>query len=413
MKRKILFLLVTIIGITLYSCNSDDDDVVSGVTTDAVKSAFTSKYPSAQNVNWENKVGYQVADFINNSVISSAWYDSKGTWYMTESDIPYTALPTGVKSTFEASEYATWRIDDIDMLERTGYETIYVIEVELQDTEVDLYYSTEGILIKSIVDSDNKDSQNYIPTPTPTDIESFIKTKYANARIMEIDEEDGMIEIEIIHDNMAKEVYFNQQKEWLYTSWDIKKHSVPTTVTNAISNSAYANYEIDDINYIETSTSTYYLVELERGDSEIKIKIDANGNIIEGNNTNTSNNDTTGPSTTPSDIETFIKNKYTNANIIEIDTDNGMIEVDIIHENTEKNVYFNLQKQWLYTSWDVHTASLPTAVTSAINSSAYAGYRIDDADYIETNTGSYYLIELEKGNIETKIKIDLAGNILP
>ena len=39
---------------------------------------------------------------------------------MTETDIPYNALPQAVKMSFENSEYASWKRDDIDKLERTA-----------------------------------------------------------------------------------------------------------------------------------------------------------------------------------------------------------------------------------------------------------------------------------------------------
>jgi len=37
---------------------------------------------------------------------------------------------------------------------------------------------------------------------------------------------------------------------------------------------------------------------------------------------------------------------------------------------------------------------------------------IDDADFVETSNAIYYLLELEKDNIERKVKIDESGNIL-
>ena len=43
------------------------------------------------------------------------------------------------------SEYADWKVDYIDKLERNGMETFYVIEVETRsgniEKEADLYYS--------------------------------------------------------------------------------------------------------------------------------------------------------------------------------------------------------------------------------------------------------------------------------
>ena len=41
-------------------------------------------------------------------------------------------LPEAVRTAFAATEYAAapWSVDDVDMLEREGVETVYVIEVE-------------------------------------------------------------------------------------------------------------------------------------------------------------------------------------------------------------------------------------------------------------------------------------------
>lgn len=94
---------------------------------------------------------------------------------MTETDLPYQALPAAVKSAFESSEYAKWKVDDVDMLERPDMEKVYVIEVESGKQEFDLYYSEEGILVKSVADTDN-DSENYLPAEIPATIETFIKS---------------------------------------------------------------------------------------------------------------------------------------------------------------------------------------------------------------------------------------------
>ena len=118
--------------------------------------AFSAKYPSATNVEWENKNGYSVADFRSDNRDRSAWFDSFGSWYMTETEIRFSDLPQAVQNAFNASEYATWRVDDVDMLERQGVETVYVIEAETyqngDDTSVDLYYSADGVLVRTVVD---------------------------------------------------------------------------------------------------------------------------------------------------------------------------------------------------------------------------------------------------------------------
>ena len=76
-----------------------------------------------------------------------------------------------------------------------------------------------------------------------------------------------------------------------------------------------------------------------------------------------------------------------------------MTEVDIIDGNISKEIVFNSSNEWISTSWDVRRNELPETVTHAIASSEkYAGYQIDDADFVETpDEGEYYLVELEKG----------------
>ena len=42
----------------------------------------------------------------------------------------------------------------------------------------------------------------------------------------------------------------------------------------------YADYRIDDADYVETRTESYYLVELERGENEVDLRILPNGTIL-------------------------------------------------------------------------------------------------------------------------------------
>ena len=130
MKLKIYTLLLALsVTWSLQSCDNDDDGSIA--VPAELQSAFSSKFPNAANVKWETKSGYYVADFYD-GYEASAWFTQDGKWQMTETDIPYNALPQAVKTSFESSEYASWKRDDIDKLERTGVETVFVIEVEKQ-----------------------------------------------------------------------------------------------------------------------------------------------------------------------------------------------------------------------------------------------------------------------------------------
>lgn len=289
MKLKVFTLLLALSAAwILQSCDNDDDESIAVPTE--LQSAFSSKYPNAKNVKWENKAGYFVADF-NDGYEASAWFSSDYKWHMTETDIPYSALPTEVKAAFEASEYTNangWKVDDVDKLERQGFETVYVIEVEKGNQEVDLYYSPDGILIKSVIDTDDDDNQHLPVTLTPA-MEAFINENYAGARIMEVDVEDdrndwdfGFTEVDIIHNGISKEIKFNKTGEWYSTSWDIRISELPEAVKNTVS-TEYKGYHIDDAEYFEMADgSDYYLIELEGKNLPDKdVRIAADGTIIQ------------------------------------------------------------------------------------------------------------------------------------
>ena len=284
MKLKIYTLLLALsVTWSLQSCDNDDDGSIA--VPAELQSAFSSKFPNAANVKWETKSGYYVADFYD-GYEASAWFTQDGKWQMTETDIPYNALPQAVKMSFENSEYASWKRDDIDKLERTGVETVFVIEVEKQNQEVDLYYSADGTLIKSIVDTDD-DNSEHLPVQLTEAMKNFINEKYPNARIMEVDVEDnrndwdfGYTEVDIIHNGIPKDVLFNQTGNWDSTSWEVRQDELPEAVNSTLNNQ-YREYRFDEAEYIEKADGTiYYRIELEKGNVDKVVNIGENGTVL-------------------------------------------------------------------------------------------------------------------------------------
>lgn len=281
MKTKIFLILMAILCVAgLQSCDNDENPSLPA----ELQNAFSERYPSAARVEWEVKSGYYVADFYDGANEASAWFSSDGAWYMTETDILYPDLPDAVKSAFETGDYSGWTVEDIDKLEREGMETVYVIEVEMhsqgREQEMDLYYSADGILIKAIADIDNEDDEYFPPSQITDAILAFVHEKYPNARLVETDVEYGITEVEIIHEERTKEVRFDNQGNWISTSWDILRSEVPAVITEALASSQYSTYTIDDVEYFETPQGDYYELELEQGTKEIKVKIDTAGQFV-------------------------------------------------------------------------------------------------------------------------------------
>lgn len=275
MKTKSFFLTILFACsiVTFAACDNDDNYTPE----DVVVNAFKSKYPNAKRIEWETKSGYKVADFHLDSKEVEAWFDTKGEWIMTETDIPYSELPQAVQNSFKASTYGNWRIDDVDKLERSNTETIYVIEVEQGNKETDLYYSEDGTLIKEINDGHNN---SYQPPVIADVIINKIKEMYPNAKFIEFDKEGAFIEIDIVDGNIHKEVLFDTNNEWVSTEWDIRSSNVPDIVMNALKASEYGNYKIDDIDALEKPDGMFYVFELESGKKEIYLTIKSDGTIV-------------------------------------------------------------------------------------------------------------------------------------
>lgn len=308
MKLKMYFLVLTLglLGLSFQSCDDDDDRIKA---PEALQWALTQRYPDAQRVEWETEGIYYVAEFIRNGYETEAWFTRDAVWQLTETDLPFTALPAAVRSAFQNSEYANWLVEDVDAIERPGTEVLYVIDVELGHQDVALHYSADGILVKVVTDGmgypgypdypggqgGNQGGQGgnqgypgggFLPPVQPDDavmtaVRSYIEANYPGARIIEIDPYMNGIEVDIIHDNRSKDILFDADGTWISTSWDLFLSELPQAVLAAVRN-AYPNYRIDGADYVESaSRGTYYLVEVENGGRDLYLMVTAEGTILQ------------------------------------------------------------------------------------------------------------------------------------
>ena len=110
-----------------------------------------------------------------------------------------------------------------------------------------------------------------------------LNDRYPNARILDVDYDDGMIEVEIRHDKKKKEVLFTRTCEWISTSWEVAQRSVPDVVMQAL-RQKYPKGRIDDIDFIEMPQGSYYRFEIDRrGQQDEYVYITPQGVITEVN----------------------------------------------------------------------------------------------------------------------------------
>lgn len=261
------------------SCDDDDNDDYARVP-DAVTAAFSHQYGNLGYVEWDSeRGGYYVAEFRKDGRDHEAWYTQAGLWAMTEVDYGRSLadLPQAVQSGYAATAYAldAWTVDDIDEIQRPDYETVYKIEVEKRgQADHDLYFDLGGTLYRDVEGSGSGSGNGgMIQQGMPAEVKAYVDSAFAGAAVVDFDIEDnGMIEVDLRHGGKSVEVLFTAAYEWVMTKTDCSR-DVPAVVAEAVQQ-ALPGARIDDCDYVQTATESYYLVDTDNPDRDLRVTPD-------------------------------------------------------------------------------------------------------------------------------------------
>lgn len=261
------------------SCDDDDNDDYARVP-DAVTAAFSHQYGNPGYVEWDSeRGGYYVAEFRKDGRDHEAWYTHAGLWAMTEVDYGRSLadLPQAVQSGYAATAYAldAWTVDDIDEIQRPDYETVYKIEVEKRgQADHDLYFDLGGTLYRDVEGSGSGSGNGgMIQQGMPAEVKAYVDSAFAGAAVVDFDIEDnGMIEVDLRHGGKSVEVLFTAAYEWVMTKTDCSR-DVPAVVADAV-RQALPVARIDDCDYVQTATESYYLVDTDNPDRDLRVTPD-------------------------------------------------------------------------------------------------------------------------------------------
>lgn len=260
------------------SCDDDNDDYAR--VPDAVTAAFSHQYGNPGYVEWDSeRGGYYVAEFRKDGRDHEAWYTHAGLWAMTEVDYGRSLadLPQAVQSGYAATAYAldAWTVDDIDEIQRPDYETVYKIEVEKRgQADHDLYFDLGGTLYRDVEGSGSGSGNGgMIQQGMPAEVKAYVDSAFAGAAVVDFDIEDnGMIEVDLRHGGKSVEVLFTAAYEWVMTKTDCSR-DVPAVVADAV-RQALPGARIDDCDYVQTATESYYLVDTDNPDRDLRVTPD-------------------------------------------------------------------------------------------------------------------------------------------
>ena len=142
--KKLLVLIVCLTLVLGVSAMNQKDKKIPV----AAKSEFAVKFPTAQKVKWSlEKPGEFEAEFILNSVETSALFDAKGTLLETETEINESELPQAVKSTL-AKDFTGYKLDEIERVTDMKGTVTYEMEVAKGKEKQEVTFDMAGMIVK-------------------------------------------------------------------------------------------------------------------------------------------------------------------------------------------------------------------------------------------------------------------------
>lgn len=290
MKTKLLSLLgIALIAFFAASCSSDDDKSSIDVPN-AVLTAFNNEYPTVVSPTWEFEDPYYVAEFKYNGNETEVWYNTAGTMLLTVEDLQSSQLPQSIKANIASSKYSAWTYDDVNLIQRDGFSSIYRVELDdpTSEGEVTLYYTVSGVLIKEVPDIDNTPLK---PVVIPQKIMDQLTQNFPSSTYsivdFDIDSTTKNYEVDLFGGNRAIEVVFDSQQNLLYWEWETSYKDVAPAVQDAFLAAGYTVAQIDDIYFRETPNAdprenvTTYVFELEVNDKDVVVIFNENGKQLQ------------------------------------------------------------------------------------------------------------------------------------
>ena len=108
-----------------------------------------------------------------------------------------------------------------------------------------------------------------------------LSQKYPKAKYVEWEMENGYMTAEFLDEyNQEVEMCFDTQGNWVRTKTDLFFRNLPDVVKKAYQNSPYAQWRVDDIDFVEQpKAESIYIIEVEKGEQEYKLFISEKGEI--------------------------------------------------------------------------------------------------------------------------------------
>lgn len=281
MKRKISLLFLSMIALFfMAACDDDDDKKDSNPNPNAaVTATFKQMFPNATNTTWSEKDNYEIANFLNDQKPTTAWFNQKGVWYLTQVDINMTSVPKAITDAIAKSAYAGWTPSSASSLKRSELVDAYIVEMTQNGKVVDLYYTTDGYLFKT-VDQDGLGNKAQ-PEPLDATVKAVVNEYYNGAKIINVTKDDNYTVI-LWYDNTYFDFLLDKNYKWIQSEYAQSFEGVPQVVKDALKKDGYAFNDLYDVvtrlvRPKGTERITVYRFEMNNNTGKVTVYYDANG----------------------------------------------------------------------------------------------------------------------------------------
>lgn len=275
--KATFFTLFAGLAILLTGCDNDNNDHKDAIEpTEPVMQAFNKKYPEAINPIFTIEGNYYVAEFMNSGISTEAWLTEQGKWMMDKADTPFNQLPSNVTTAFNNGLYAGWKVDDSYTINRDSMAVIYKINAEKGNSDMDLYYSQYGNLIRAVNDEGNEDT----PIVIPAEVHNLMTFTFATCELLDIQSNTDRYILNLLDGEVYKIAQLNKDYRWQSTSYQIAEQDVPDIIMNAFKSTGYSNDTIQSITVKLDANGTFYTFTVTHKGQDTEVTFDALGNAM-------------------------------------------------------------------------------------------------------------------------------------
>jgi hypothetical protein len=153
---------------------------------------------------------------------------------------------------------------------------LFVQTAAAQNPAISTQYSNEEIAqaIKTYKASHSRDV-----TP-PANLQQKFLTDFPKAHSVEWEAANDIYEVEFDVKFRDFKAFYDSKGALMMIVEEIYRSELPAVVRN-VAESKYPKYDFEDIDKIQRGTETFYKIEMERGEVEVKLVVKSDGAIIE------------------------------------------------------------------------------------------------------------------------------------